>query len=155
MTIAAATAGDIHLAGELRARMAREHGLQWDDDSPGWRERFVSYFRAQTERGNARLLFAREDRSVVGMAIFSFVEDYRAFALGQRRGYVNGVYVLPEYRRRGIGHALMEAGIAWLRAGGATAVRLRSSVEGQPLYASLGFRNTSEMELSLQAEAQS
>ena len=145
MRIAPATERDIHHAGELRAAMAKEHNVGWDDTNPGWRARFVEYFSDEMERENALVLFAWENDAVVGMAIFSFVHDYRAYALAQRRGYVNGVYVLPQFRRRGIARAMMSDGIAWLRTGGAKTIRLRSSDEGRPLYASLGFVPSAEM----------
>ncbi len=65
------------------------------------------------------------------------------------RGYINGVYVQPDRRRRGIARRLMLAAIGWLREKGCVAVRLRASEDGRALYTTLGFKPGVEMELPL------
>jgi len=146
ITIAPALSEELEAAADLRAAMAGEMGNAWDDKHPGWRMRFAAYFRAKQEAGTAQVFFARSGDRAIGMAIMSVVDDYRNFALGQPRGYVNGVYVAPEYRRRGIARAIMQVGLEWLRERGVIAVRLRSSDEGRGLYTSLGFTPGTEME---------
>jgi len=146
VTIAPALSEDLHLASDLRAEMATEMGGAWDKQFPGWRPRFAEYFRAKQDAGLAQVFFARSGDRTIGMVIMSVVDDYRNFALHQRRGYVNGVFVVPEFRRRGIARAMMEIGLQWLRERGCTAARLRSSDDGRHLYTSLGFTPGTEME---------
>ena len=142
---------ELEIAADLRAAMASEMGNQWDRDYPGWRPRFAAYFRDKQRAGTCQTFFAvrNEDGAVVGVAIFSFVDEYRATALGQLRAHVNSVFVVEPWRRRGVGRELMQAGLAWLRERGCVLVRLRASEAGRALYASLGFVAGTEMERKL------
>ncbi|MBV8374082.1 MAG: GNAT family N-acetyltransferase [Candidatus Eremiobacteraeota bacterium] len=140
---------ELEVAGNLRARMAEEEGLHWDDESPGWRTRYVEFFRRKQRAGDAQLFFAQRGESIVGMAAFSVLDEYRAAAFGQPRGWVNSVFVVAELRRRGIARELMGAGIEWLRRRGCVIARLRTSNDGERLYEELGFVRGREMELRL------
>jgi GNAT superfamily N-acetyltransferase len=66
-----------------------------------------------------------------------------------RRAWIQNVYVLPEFRRRGIARKMMETLLAWCRAEGLDSVSLHASDEGLPLYVQLGFVPTNEMWLKL------
>jgi len=70
-------------------------------------------------------------------------ETYRRF------GYVWHVFVRPEFQKRGIGRALTETAIEYLRGIGCTTITLNASEAGAPLYRSLGFATGSEMRLKL------
>jgi GNAT superfamily N-acetyltransferase len=144
-----ATLGELSTAAALRAQMAREDGRDWDARHPGWRERFAEFWREKQAAGRAQFFYAESEGTVVGMAAFVLLDEYRAFAFGEPRGWVNSVYVAPGFRKCGIGRRLMEAGLAWLRARGCVMVRLRTSAIGRNLYASLGFTPSPEMELEL------
>lgn len=54
--------------------------------------------------------------------------------------YVLNVYVLPDYRRRGIARRLMERLMGEARARGAVKIGLHASDFGRGLYESLGFQ---------------
>jgi ribosomal protein S18 acetylase RimI-like enzyme len=149
VTIRPAAAGELEEASALRASMACEMGHDWDERHPGWRARFAGFWRGKQAAGTAQCFFAVAGEAIVGMAIASIGDEYRGAALGQPRGYINGVYVEPARRRRGIARELTTAAIAWLRERGCVAVRLRASDAGRPLYASLGFVPGAEMELFL------
>jgi ribosomal protein S18 acetylase RimI-like enzyme len=147
--IVPAATRDLERASALRGAMAREMGHDWDARHPGWRVRFAGYWGDKQDLATAQVFFAQRDDSVVGMAIASIGDEYRRTVLGQPRGYVNGVYVQPDYRRRGIARELVLAAIAWLREKGCVAARLRASDEGRALYTTLGFVPGVEMELPL------
>ncbi len=68
-----------------------------------------------------------------------------------RVGYVFNVATDPDCRRRGYSRACLKALLDWYAEQGVTAVDLRASTAGEPLYASLGFRRVTEpnMRLSL------
>jgi GNAT superfamily N-acetyltransferase len=149
VTIYPATAEDLEHAPTLRGAMAREMGHDWDQHHPGWRVRFAGYWRDKQAFGAAQVFFAESDGVLVGMAIASVSDEYRAVAFGQPRGYINGVYVQPDRRRQGIAHELMLAAIGWLREKGCVAARLRASEDGRALYTTLGFKAGVEMELPL------
>ncbi len=56
-----------------------------------------------------------------------------------RLAYVYNVYVEPTHRRRGLARRVMDAVHAFCRANGITSVALNASVDGRPLYESLGY----------------
>lgn len=64
---------------------------------------------------------------------------------GEHRGYLLNVFVEPNYRRRGLAHALVERCLTEAHRRHLGVVTLHSSDVGRPLYESLGFRATSEM----------
>jgi GNAT superfamily N-acetyltransferase len=136
-------------AAEMRRQMSVEHDGDFDARSRDWRERYCAYFSAKQTAGNGQLFLAFDGGKPVGMTIVSFLEHYRTEVFGTRYAYVNSVFVYAEYRRRGIARQLMEMAIDWARERGCFAVRLRSSDQGRPLYASLGFHPTAEMQLDL------
>jgi GNAT superfamily N-acetyltransferase len=138
----------VHLA-ELRAHMERELEGDLDARLDGWRERFVEFFSTRQRQGVAQPFVALRGTDVIGMAMASVIDDYRTFALEQRRGYINTVYVIPAERGNGIGRKLTEAAIAWLRERGCVAVRLNPSAKAQPLYRSMGFAPSGELKLDL------
>jgi ribosomal protein S18 acetylase RimI-like enzyme len=146
ITIDAAHPGEMGEAADLRAVMATEMGNHWDDDHPGWRERFVHYFGEKQQAGQAQLFYAKSNQEIVGMVFVSLVDDYHAYVRDNKSGRVNSVYVIPAYRRRGIGQALMHAAMDWLRTKGCVVVRLHSSEDGVALYQSLGFKPRRELE---------
>jgi GNAT superfamily N-acetyltransferase len=65
------------------------------------------------------------------------------------RAWIQNVYVVPEFRRRGIAREIMRTLIEWCRAQGFHSVNLHASADGRPLYEQLGFEATNEMRLGL------
>jgi GNAT superfamily N-acetyltransferase len=59
---------------------------------------------------------------------------------------VLNVYTEPGHRRRGLARALMQTLLDWCRTQDFAKVTLHASDEGRPLYESLGFTATNEME---------
>jgi GNAT superfamily N-acetyltransferase len=115
----------------------------------GWRDRFVRYLRTRQARRELQCFAAADAERYVGMAIASLIDDYRYAVFGERRGYVNAVYVLPEYRAHGAGRALTQAAIGWLLAHGCATARLRPSPKAEALYRRMGFFESGELELNL------
>ncbi len=133
-------------AAQLRAEMSLEMGSDFDGASADWRTKFAAYFGGKQAVGVAQLFLAYEGEAPVGCAIISILDHYRRFAFGTEVGYINAVYVRPEYRRRGVANGLMQTAIAWARERGCRSVRLRSSDDGRFLYENLGFREGREMD---------
>ena len=67
----------------------------------------------------------------------------------QHRAWIQNVYVVPGFRRRGIAREIMRTLIDWCRAQGFHSVNLHASADGRPLYEQLGFEATNEMRLGL------
>jgi len=123
----------------------------WDRRYPNWRPMFLGLARKKMAQGLQRFYVADASGEVVGVAGAQVGEAF----FGAVRGYVEGVYVLPPFRRRGVASRLMRECIDWLQSMACDAVRLQSTTEGRPLYEALGFVPTGEMELRLNAAKRS
>jgi GNAT superfamily N-acetyltransferase len=145
----AASIDEYPLAAEMRRQMSVEHDGDFDARWTDWRTRYAEFFAKKQRDGKGQLFLAFDGTKPIGMAIVSLLEHYRTEVFGTKYGYVNGVFVYAEYRRRGVARKLMDMTIAWAREHGCSYVRLRASEQGRPLYASMGFTATSEMQLEL------
>lgn len=85
---------------------------------------------------DATMLVAVDGGDVLGVACCA------AFATS---GWIGALGVVPEARRHGVGAALTEAAIAWLRARGAVTVLLYATEAGRPVYERLGFVGSSRV----------
>jgi len=64
---------------------------------------------------------------------------------GEHRGYLLNVFVEPDYRKRGLAHALVERCLEEAHRLNLHVVALHSSDAGRRIYEGLGFRPTNEM----------
>jgi tRNA (guanine-N7-)-methyltransferase len=71
----------------------------------------------------------------LGGALAGFV----SYALRDDVGEISGLYVDPDWQRRGIGRRLAERAEAILRGHGVGSMRVRASLAGAPAYAALGY----------------
>ena len=79
---------------------------------------------------------ARADGRTVGFVMFSYrVEQMWSIAV---RGYISNIYVVPEYRRRGIGRLLVADALARLRMAGAQSVEMEVLRRQRPGHGVLG-----------------
>lgn len=136
-------------AAQLRGEMALEMGDDFDARERGWRAKFAQYFCDKQAAGGAELFLAFDGGAPVASVLISILDDYRSFVFNMKTAWINGVFVKPLYRRRGIARSLMRMAIDWAREKRCRRVRLRTSDEGRDLYASLGFATGREMELDL------
>ena len=141
---------ELALAADHYLGMRRELG--WPDGELD--PQFVSLFKVtyldSGSSGDSRYFVAEIDSKVVGSAV-----AMRRRTMSERylkslpSGYIANVYVDPAFRHRGAAKALTAAAIGWLRSIGCKVVRLQASQYGRPLYESMGFVSTGEMELLL------
>jgi GNAT superfamily N-acetyltransferase len=142
MHIRPATAGDLETIIGHRVAMFRDIGYSEEVLA---RVEIVSQdlLRPALEDGSYYSLLAEiEDNGVVGGAGVLILPwpGYQS-----RRAWIQNVYVLPAFRRRGIAREMMQRLLAWCRAEGLDSVSLHASDEGYPLYVELGFVPTNEM----------
>jgi GNAT superfamily N-acetyltransferase len=146
----AATVRDLPLAVELRARMMEElNGVSPDANGSDWRTRFAEFFRRRIEDGSGVLLLALRGSMPIGVAAVYLPVTHRTEIFLQRAAYVTTVYVEPDSRRTGVASQLMRLAMQWAKERGCVVVRLRPSSIGKPLYDSLGFEPSGELELRL------
>jgi GNAT superfamily N-acetyltransferase len=65
---------------------------------------------------------------------------------GRTTAWIGMMVIHPDFRRQGIGAALMRTAMAHLQSLGITSVKLDATPAGRPLYESLGFVAEAEME---------
>lgn len=152
IAIREAGVGELPLTADCWNAIVKEAWNEdWDRKYPNWRAMFLAVMEKRMAQGLQRCYVAEADGEVAGVASAQVGEAF----FGAVRGYVEGVYVMPAFRRKGVASRLMRACIEWLRSMGCDKVRLQSTVEGRPLYESLGFAPTDELELELNATKQS
>ncbi|MBV9270154.1 MAG: GNAT family N-acetyltransferase [Candidatus Eremiobacteraeota bacterium] len=143
---------ELHIAADYWNAIVKEAWNEdWDQRYPNWRSMFLSVVGKRMTFGLQRYYLAETKEQIVGVAGAQVGEAF----FGAVRGYVEGVYVLPAFRRRGIAARLMRECIDWLKSIGCDFVRLQATAEGMPLYESLGFAPTGEMELTLNDQKRS
>jgi len=143
--ISAATPIEFEHAADCWLAMRREVGMPDDDLAPDWKARSIAYFERRYSANEFRWFLARDAGRIVGSAAGFLLENYPAICLRRRTGYIAGVYVLPEYRQRGLGLAVTKATVDWLRTIGCRRIRLHAADRARPMYESLGFAPSNEM----------
>ena len=66
-------------------------------------------------------------------------------------GYIGDVFTLQLFRRQGLSKALNMKSIDWLRTRGVRTIRLHASRQAKGLYRGIGFTDSSEMVLHVEA----
>ncbi len=114
-------------------------------------EPFGRWLAEQMQAGEAQGFLAQGPRGPVGSALGWIYQWYPSPMYPENRkvGYLFNVFVAEGFRRQGLARRLVEDCIEWLRRAGARKITLHTSEKGRTLYASLGFKEGSEMELSL------
>ena len=113
-------------------------------------EKTMRRFLADLARnGYAFVFVATVDEEMVGFASGELREGSPTF-LPKTWASVDDVFVLPGYRNRGIGHALIASVEGWARRKGANGVSLQVAAangRGRKFYEDLGFREISVYEV--------
>ncbi|MBV8244970.1 MAG: GNAT family N-acetyltransferase [Candidatus Eremiobacteraeota bacterium] len=112
---------------------------------PDWRLRFLAEHTQRLRSGSARWFVAEATLGLVGSAYAYCDAGIQEAPVGK----IAGVYVVPEWRRRGLARRLTQECLEWLRAQGCATISLQASPQGRPLYESLGFTTGNEMRLDL------
>jgi GNAT superfamily N-acetyltransferase len=141
---------ELAITVELRRAMNMEiDGSDYDRLHPGWRERYMAFFGGHLQTGRGQFFVAETSGTLIGMAAVYKLANHRSEITSKQSAYVCTVYVNPAWRRRGIAKALTLQTIDWAKRNGCEVVRLRTSPAGRPVYETLGFRQSDELELRL------
>ena len=131
--------------------MPPRHGRRHARLLDGVAQASARYFAAAIPTGEFRAWVAEAGGRVLasgGLVIHAIPPTPQALA--GREGYIMNLYTLPEWRRRGIARAIMQAILEHLRAEGVSLASLHATEMGRPLYVELGFRPTNELRLVLE-----
>jgi GNAT superfamily N-acetyltransferase len=136
----------------LRHRRGMYEDMGYKDGSAlaGMVSTSESYLQQALVDGSFRAWLAETAGRVVGGAAI-LVNPWPSHPYDQqcRRATILNMYVDPEFRRQGVARRLMQVMIEWGRKEGFVQVNLHASDQGRPLYESLGFKPTNEMQLKL------
>ncbi len=91
------------------------------------------------------VLVARDGKAVIAFAEASIRRDYVNGCETAPVGFVEGIYVMPEHRHRGIARALIMATEQWVRQCGLTELAsdaLLENTDSHAMHEALGFSET-------------
>jgi GNAT superfamily N-acetyltransferase len=151
-----ATVGDIPLLARHRAAMFLDMGKLMSDQMPALIRATADYFRRAVPRKEYIAWVAQTTASPpetiggAGVLLRPILPRPGASAAEIELGpeaIVLNVYVEREWRRRGVGEALMRSVLADLAEQNVKRIVLHASDEGRRLYSRLGFVPTNEMRL--------
>lgn len=145
------TLGDIATVVSFRTRMFRELG--WHDEArlAEVEPLFASYLEESLPTGScsgwiAEFLDAHGELRPAGTVVLVWQRVPPGVRnLGGVQVYALGMYVVPEYRRRGVARTLMQRAMDCASENGASLISLHASDLGRPLYEQLGFADSHEM----------
>ena len=133
----------------LRVELMRAMG-EADAEAPEWQHRALDWFRTALATDDTAAFVVDDDGEVVAGALVTLSRG--APSARNHRGltaHVTNVCTLPHARGRGLGRACVEAAIRWSRAARVDSVSLHTTPDGEGLYRSLGFTDTTYTELRL------
>lgn len=162
-----ANTGEETMTDDLRVRLAtlddiptivrQRHAMfaEMGDGTPESLARMdVAYGRWLVEKmsvGEYLGWFALDDDGTPVAGVGLWAQEWPAGPFDQtgKRAYLMNVYTEPPYRGRGLARRLVRLSLDWARDNGLQTALLNASDAGRPIYESLGFRQSSEMRLSL------
>lgn len=137
-----ADARELDRLAELHALLVGSHGTSAAfAPAPGSGAATRDYLARARADSAAALLVADAEAPLVGFVLVRVLERAPLFA-ETRRGEIEALFVRPEARRGGVGRALAEAGLDWLRAQGLSRAALQVATgnrEGGAFWRALGF----------------
>ncbi len=149
--VRSATLDDVATIVYQRHAMFAEMG----DGTPESLDRMdVAYAPWQTEKlasGEYQGWFAVDDNERVVAGVGLWMQPWAPGPVDQtgRRAYIVNVYTEPDCRGRGLAHRMVQIALDYAREQGLKTALLNASDAGRPIYESLGFRQSTEMRLSL------
>ena len=149
-----AQARDLPELGELGAALMRAHyafdPLRFLE--PGEDSGYARFLGSQIEEDGSVVLVAERQRKIVGY-VYAAIEPLSWKELRDECGFIHDLLVADVARRAGIGEALLEKAIEWLREQGLPRVVLGTAAQNDTarrVFDRRGFRETMvEMTLEL------
>ena len=105
-------------------------------------DKWINHIRENLAKKKHILLVARVEAGVVGFVSATYSSDF-PLKVSQPFGRLNNLYVLPEYRRKGIGTRLVNECLKKMKDSSVKTIRLNVVKDNQPainLYEKLGFK---------------
>jgi ribosomal protein S18 acetylase RimI-like enzyme len=147
-----ATTAEDSLIAEHFYKLWRDNDVPTDCIQSEWREITLEFIDRARQELCYKAFVAEVDGVVVGSVGCQLFAGLYPQALAEhyrKYGYIWGVYVEPPHRGKGIAKQLTNIAIAHLKSLGCTKAILHASPSGKPVYSSLGFVSSNEMQLDL------
>lgn len=140
---------EIPMLADFYYAMLEELGMLHDPLVPNWRQIFVDHHTSLMAEDLEAWYVAECDGAIAGSSCAMRDASPYSKMHAVRSGIIIGVYVKPDFRRRGLSRELAVSCLEWFREHDVKRVRLHASPYARPLYESLGFRAGVEMRLDL------
>jgi GNAT superfamily N-acetyltransferase len=134
-TLREATSGDAMAIAIRRVEFLREQGHAFDEVH--LRESVREYLMRAIPTGDVRAWVAETDDEIIATGVMTIYERMMWQGVG-REGYVLSMYTVPEWRKKGIGTAIVDAMIAFAREDNIK-LALIATDDGRPIYERAGF----------------
>lgn len=137
VSIVAPNRAQVRAVAELRYRAGAEFGERAAIDGPAFVDVFVGWFNSSNDH---HCLVAVIDESVVGFGFLHLASRAPSVGnLSRAAGDIQTVYVLPKYRDRGVGGAIVQGLIDLAESMQAEHVTVHGNSRAAPLYRRAGF----------------
>ena len=117
-----------------------------------WQDKTFQYLDYARQNLQYQAFIAETEGKVVGSVgcqLFAGLYPLIFNEKSRRYGYIWGLYVEKQYRRRGIGKLLTNTAVDYLKSIDCTRVVLHASPQGKPVYESLNFVSSNQMHLDI------
>ena len=105
------------------------------------RDNCYDYFQNAIEQELCDIVLAQEGDLCIGTGIIFYYDSVPSvFNVTGKNAYVTSMYVLPGYRRQGIGNAILNLLISKAADRGYVIIMLNASEMGKPMYEKIGFK---------------
>jgi GNAT superfamily N-acetyltransferase len=153
-SIRLATSADAETILTHRRAMFLEMGYPDGDAMQQMCEAFRPWLRRMMQSDHYLTWFAVDTSGAIAASLGLWLMDWPPHMLGPGpwRANILNVYTRPESRRNGLARRLAETALEWCRANGISTVILHASDAGRPIYASIGFKPSTEMRIALTRE---
>ena len=122
----------------------------WPDDEGTWHAAEIQKYFAGALRMPLEVLIAVDsDGAILGFAELS-IRAYADDCLTENVGYLEGWYVVPSARRKGVGRALVQAAESWAKGQGCTEFGSDALLDNETsasAHKALGFTETAQLRL--------
>lgn len=78
-------------------------------------EELSELFKSVINNNQEIIYIIKKENLVVGFAYFSIRKDYVEGSNTSPVGYLEGIYIKPEFRKKGLGKKLVDQGIVWAK----------------------------------------
>jgi aminoglycoside 6'-N-acetyltransferase I len=136
-----ATPGDARVWRSMREAL-------WPDAAPGEHATEVERFFAGRLRMPLAVLLALDEAGAPAGFVELSIRPYAEDCVTDRVAYLEGWYVAPEHRRRGVGRALVEAAESWAHEQGCTEFGSDALIDNEvsaAAHRALGFTETARI----------